>query len=312
MYSVLDTNVYRGLSDGDLALIQKQERQSSVVALTCTGVTLELLASVADVTSPTFMSSWRALRRLAVHCTSYDGSMHVLRTVLPIRQQLLVAVLGRIPDAIREEFDLLGRIVGEVIERPNAEDLHDLSPLLDHTRQIVTHREQQFQDALFHGIVRHVIPGATTWDAIARDTAAKRGLLAALTGYDLVRLAAEAIVDSVADASTPINAISRSLLIDSLVTDFRVPLSLHANAIVSVVRDGTNMNKGQNANTIWDIEIAASVSANVRIRGVPTLLVTNDRAILNASQELALEKTFVTPDAYRRQLETRDFLDVRT
>lgn len=156
--------------------------------------------------------------------------------------------------------------------------------------------------------MRTVVPHAARWDAIANDRAARTAALDSLGRVDLVRLAAEAIVDGVVDERLGTNAALRSELVESLATHFRVPLALHGHAILSIVRDGRNMSASHNANTIWDIEIAASVSASVTIRGTPSLLVTDDKYILQAANDLKVEGAFVALRTYRDRLKSQSFL----
>lgn len=307
--AVLDTNVYRSLSDDRFETLMRLERDQSVVSMCAKGVVLELMARLSDAESPEFISAWRALKRLARHCSRFDGSKYVLMMVSPIEDQLMAWLGHASVHKLDEKNKVLGQIVGAVLDSQTPEDTAELHPFFAHARDVGDRRKSVFRTGIHDGLVRHAVPGANSWDAIERNTAAQRAALEYIDAGRLRMNAAEGIVDGVLeDFAVHVSETVREQLVEVVQADFPVPLEIFSRLIREVVTKGVSVEKKKRDNTVWDLDIASAVSPTLLMAGVPTLLVTDDAGTLRAAGAIGYGGTVLSLDAYMARLTSRSFL----
>jgi len=81
LYVVLDTNAYIGISDADLEGLIECCAVHSIVGVASFWVAQELLSHVADQADRDFGRARAAIRRLARHCSQYDGARSIVRFI---------------------------------------------------------------------------------------------------------------------------------------------------------------------------------------------------------------------------------------
>lgn len=129
LVSVLDSNVYRSINDGDLHRLIALERSRSVISSPCYPVVQELLAHLALDQDPDFASCYAGLSRLGAHCRRYDGQRYYLVFLADAIEQvadLLFSTYVTDPTVPAQYAELVGDIVeGECVRigRPIAQRL---------------------------------------------------------------------------------------------------------------------------------------------------------------------------------------------
>lgn len=281
---VADTNAYIGLSPDTLPSLIIRERSSGIVAWASYFVVDELVARAASSDADRSARGTAALRKLADHCAYYDGVQRVNFLADP-RHQLATVLFGARRHRDQRAIDTYGTVVKQIAALPNNQVwppwLQDFGVgMRDH----IEDGERVFVDAIWNGIVKNIVPAATTWADVRTDRALAEKLAAEIDGPEGDALAATMIAELLVSFSDgPVPAERQKWAAETLRLSFPLSIKVFNALLARVMRRGLDVSKPAVRNTLWDMQLGMSVPRSAAISTLPVWLVTGDELIHDAA-----------------------------
>lgn len=305
LYSVFDTNLYRGLNSQAIRQLRIAERSTSVQAIASPWVALELLARVVDGPSANVRAARAALNRLVEHCRIYNGSQYAIPTIGTVDQQIAYSLLGRGSGDVT--IQAVGSYVNEVVATDgNSVTVFDWA---EEIRNYVRNVERSFANNIWNNVIKAAVPEAQNWQALARSQEQLSAVITQLDSIDTLRILARNILAQAEQPESDTVPLARCDP-DWLIGKCPKPLLLYLRLIREVLTRGLDLNKSRNSNTIWDIRIvvAAVIFASLDPRQI--CLVTNDRMVLAAATSVGCADIVLSFEQYRSHMGSAGALDV--
>jgi hypothetical protein len=294
LYSVFDTNIYRGLGSPALEEIRQTERGRSVQPVASPWVSLELLvrAGGPDVIAATACRA--ALLRLVEHCRTYNGSQYVVPVLGTADRQVSYSLFGG------EDDDPVIRAVTSYISDVVATPLGTVKKFewWDEVDDYVRKSEEALERNIWTHVIQASVPEARTWDALTRSPARLNEVLAELDSEETLNLFARSVVGPGPHNPTLLTAASPSAA-DRLIERARKPLLLYRQLIREVLTRGLDLSQGRNRNAVWDIKIALAAVIFSSLDPRRVCLVTDDQMVLDAARATGYDTNILSLSAYR-------------
>lgn len=295
---IVDTNLYRGMSDRAVDDLCALEGRADVRAMVSFHATTELLANVSDATGPAYPASRAALRRLWKHCSVYslaDSSLPFAADINGILAKTLFAERASWGSELaRKTAAMVKRIALADYDEMPAELAHDL----DVVRRFRDNGEERFAATLTYIRRQLGLDGSAPSDFRASerptpDDFLRSGILRSLGAHALVMNCASELRLQISDDDTARRA---AILAPTIPT----ALAVFESAVVKVVADGASPTK--HSNSYWDFQLALFAAESIRINGCSVVIVTEDKPVHRAAEATGAGERVLTLDAYRRFL----------
>ena len=182
-------------------------------------------------------------------------------------------------------------------------DIADLHPSFVEIAELVAATERQFVADMWD-IVKGLDPAAKSWKAWDCDPIQRKALLARIDSTDALHQAARMLVIKAAnEISLPLDRRLCEEKTAFVVRVFETPLRLYSIILKRIISERCDVSKPGRPNWIWDIQVSLSTSPVGRLQGLPIWLITDDRAILQASREGGTRHLIHRPNEYFALLE---------
>jgi hypothetical protein len=300
---VFDTNVYRKLSKSQFAHLLALERRQSVIAFASFSVASEMLSHLVSESDPNYRPSLAGLRRLTEHCTRYDGSRSIIHFVADHDEHVAMLLLGMDIPGAENRAEFAGQLIGTIAETDSPKALRNHQPYLQQVSRYAISAEQQFADNIFRTVVARLVPGATSWGALAAEKKLRAQFIKGLESDDAVRLMAAAMVARIErQLEVTLEQESREDAIDRTIRLFPIPIRFFNSILRRVAMDGYDLGNPRNRNSLWDYQIAFSTGPEATMEGIPLWLVTDDQRILEAARDCGCASIVSDMKAYLERL----------
>jgi hypothetical protein len=282
MFTVFDTNIYRGLSAERLATLQSFEAQQGVVALSAFWPVLELLAGISDQDVQEAKSGWSALKRLVEHTVRLEDGVHRAQVMENGDEQLARGLFKKsLPQRNLNHREIAVFIIG--ITKVGWDSLYPWQREV--LEQVVLHVRDR--EARFAAMMEEM---GRTVDVAAQGIAggpseARKQLLELAKRKETLRLIASSRVVSLArELGLAAAQYDVEALTDQLLQAFPVPIILTQQLILQALASEVNWTANRRKNSVWDRDLAFHISRTATVDNLPVLLVTDDRDIRNAAE----------------------------
>jgi hypothetical protein len=296
---ILDTNVYRQVAyGGDVDIVRQrfqrlrsEEREHGVQALAHALVVLELLARLADPTTPNYAVVKAAIVGLFEHChMTAEGERH-LAVVPDPDSQLCVSLYGEHPDALVGGLNVLQSLVKLIAEDPSERHLDQMRSDLQALQRIVIEREREFVRDLKVQIGED--PDSNEWRPLKDNPEERARLMAYLEGTEAEMQVMRSFVlraqRLLGRNETPEDVDSKAAF---LLRHLRVPVRIFNQWVLHPSR----------ANTLWDLHICFSVGRDNTINNRPIWFVTGEKKLKAAAEAVVSDTLVLSYDEYRKHL----------
>jgi hypothetical protein len=301
---ILDTNLYRSLSDPAFDELTQRERALSVRAVGNYYVATEFLSHLADRCDPVFTIAFRSLQRLWRHTKTYNGAQYVTNLGEPLDRQVAYLILGWTPDNAARSGHDMGSLIGELVNADPGCLPGSFSPLLQGFNGLVRDTEAAFADGLFSTVVKTLVPAATTWFDVTNDSEIRSQLLTAMEAGRGLDYVAETFVRRVAaEHGIRVSDTDMPAKVKLLRSIFPFPVHLYDRLIRRIVENGLDMTKKKRANSIWDLHIAFATGKGAELDGSPVWLVTDDGDMLEAAAAAGARTVVKSLNEYKGYLQ---------
>lgn len=292
---IVDTNLYRGMSDRVVEDLRWLEGRADVQAMASFHATTELLAHVSIATDSGFRASRAALKRLWAHCSIYslaDSSLPFAPDLNGILARTLFDT--RAPwshELVRKTTSIVRRIALSNV----GDALDGLSTDLGVIRRFRDDGETRFATTLAE--IRRQLGldsnAASDFPASERPTLSDflcSGLLRSLGARTLVMNCASELRLQIKEDR--IVELARIL-------ELTIPtaLAVFESAVVKVVSDKATPKK--HANSYWDFQLAFFAADSIRVSGRPVIVVTEDKPVRSAAAATGAAARVLSLDEYR-------------
>ena len=306
--TVYDTNVYRGLAASRFAQLLKLERNHSVIGYANYATATEILSQLATPDTPDGRSASAAAGRLVQHCTEYDGSTYSVRFVAPPLEQIARYIFGVEPTGQEEFATGYGRILGGWVTEPEHHLAFAtvLSGIAEHSASL----RDDYVGTLWRTVVRTIAPDAKTWSDVGESRELRERLLAAIalgTGRGILALGLASQAGGLIGRSVP--AADEARVTAHILENFGLIVEYRHRVLEGLVRNGPDMSKRKRANGVFDVHVCGSISGVASLRGVPVVLVTDDRDILDAAAAISYDAEVKAVDGYEALLSSNSAFD---
>lgn len=280
---VFDTNVYRGLNDGELDRIRAAEVAAGVLALGTVWSCLETLSHLGAESPQARARALATLRRIWRHVGYKAEEGPRLRLHEAGEVALVRGLFGQTPDEPLLELAFVGdQVVSAITQRPGGPSQGDH---LSSIRRRVEAEERQFESLT---VERPPAPGAAKEALGAEGYHVPRLIVAAGLIQALAEKYSVALTD--VDAGGAATRVSRA---------FPVAMQFLCDLIADAGSSGVTPGGG---NSAWDLKLAFHAGSGAAIAGVPVLLVTGDRRLLRAAQRAGHAQRVVRLEQYQALL----------
>jgi len=296
--AVLDSNIYRSLSEEALVALMEKERQVSVVASPCYQVVQELMAHLVPG-DPEYGLCHAALSRMGRHCRYFNGYSYMFKFVADGLDQVAVAVFGRpVGDPAMPEVlaGLLGDIVeGCVLRNPEA-FAADFAEIARHVRDARTDFAAAVR-GIESELAAHLI-GADDQERGLRDSGRRAVICKALESNSVLEGPAGMIYRQLAEwLDLPTNPLPPAG-VARIVEGFPTPLRFFNRVVKGCICDGWRVEGKKRLGVAHDVRISFLISADARASGVPIWLVTDDQLIHDAAAAAGLANRVLQGPTY--------------
>jgi hypothetical protein len=287
LYVVCDTNVYRSLGAERFKELRARERTHSVVAKASYWVVHELVAHLASREDPSYTRSLAAVRRLAEHCTQYDGS-RTLIGFLGDTEEHIDEIILHIPPK-HDQAEAYGQLVLGIAHAASPEDSERYQSRIEEVAANVANQEEA-QVSRFQRILSSMNEQLTeklgVTDPIRQTPGLADRMAQKIESDEGMRGAAEMMVRSAAmRRSVELTLEEKRELEERMLSVFPFQLRLYNAVAARVVRQGIDMSSRRNRNWVWDWMVAFSTSVVAHVEGVAIWLITDDQLILDAAAD---------------------------
>lgn len=298
---IVDTNLYRGMSDQVVDDLRSLEGRADVQAMVSFHATTELLSHVAAPTDAGFGASRAALKRLWAHCAVYSLNDSSLPFAPDVNGILARTLFDRRAPWGDELAGKTTSIVKRIALSEADDSLDELSTDLGIIRRFRDDGETRFATALREVRRQLGLDSDATSDFAASDRPApsdflSSGTLRSLGAHSLVMNCASELRLQVSEGR--IVALARIL-------EPTIPtaLAVFESAVVKVVSDKAKPEK--HANTYWDFQLAFFAADSIRVSGRPVIVVTEDKPVHHAAAATGAGARVLDLDQYRTFLLNR-------
>jgi hypothetical protein len=306
LYVVFDANAYIALPKDELPGLVLRERGNGVVAWASYFVVEELLARCASADPRRAGGGVAALKRLAQHCQTYDGSYERVNFVADPRQQVAELLYGKAQfhdqSVIDTYIDTYGTVVKTIAASASPAEwpawVHEAT---HNIRAEIEAAEARFADGMFEGVVKALVPEARTWADIRTNASYADALAAGVESDEGLMLCAGLFADELAElAGVEPTQRERDRAVALLKDAFQLPLRINNALMFRIMKDGVNVRRPEIANTIWDMQIAMTIPVSNRFVRTPLWFVSGDGAFSDAAQTAGVAHIVHRLDAYMR------------
>ena len=276
---VFDTNSYQGLPSGVVDSLLAVERERDILACADNWVMIELIAKLVDPDRQTFARA--ALKKLWAHCGA-----DALRMVVDCEEQVCRVLFDQSPPDHREVRERVRDVAGQVAATPADQDIEGVLGAARELRAHVDKVERDRSDTILNEIVRAIVPGADSWDAVARRPELRDQAIAWIDAGEAVHaLAMSEVRRAHLDLALPIPDPLPKEMVETVLEHFTYPLEVDSAAIRAVLQHGSDPTIGGRQNTIWDAQIAFNAGQTI-LDGRTILLVTDDNLLHEVAQHI--------------------------
>ena len=274
--TVFDTNVYQSTSPTRLEKIVASESREGIQAYADSWVMIELIAKLRDPRERPRARS--ALRKQLTHC----GDEHP-RMLIDCEEQICRFLLNVASPGYAERRDHITSLVEYVARAPDADDLSSVLPAVCEIAANVDEIERERATKVLD-MIRRLVPGAESWDAIAKDPEIKDKALTWIASDGAIRtLASAEVLKAYSSARLPRPAPLPIEMVNAIVRHFRYPLEVELRVIRNVLEHGGALTGRGRQNSVWDAQIAFNAGQIVD-KGRRITLVTDDRLLLDVAR----------------------------
>ncbi len=269
--TVFDTNAYQRLPSGSLDSLIDAERRDHIVAYADPWVAIELLGKLVDKDSRPHGRA--AIKKLYYHCRGGNAP----RMIVDCEDQVCQILLGKSPPGYAETRAAIGRVIDRVALSKDDDPLEDVMPSIVDLAEQMQSVEEDRANTVFRVIVQGVVPGATTWDAIARDGEKKAIMLASIESGEAFRALVESEIRRAHDTlRVPIPEPIPEWMREALTRNFPYPFHFEVAMIRDVVAHGWATSRKGRRNAVWDAQIAFNAGQTIKDSGTITLITNED------------------------------------
>ena len=303
-----DTNVYRSLSDDRFRELRRLERSQAVVGIASYWVAAELLSHLASDSDPNFNAALAGLRRLILHCRTYNGSQYRLPFLGDVDSQIAYMIFGtRLFSDQESPYDLAWLVGAFAPEAELNRSPEHVAALINIAREVRI-AELRFAQNIWENMVLKLVPDAQGWADLARNKTQRAKGLEELASSEAERVTAQVLLDRVAaKLGRDLSIDERKAKVEELLHTLIVPIRLQNALFTRILRDGLDLSRGKHSNTFWDLHIVFCASTFDSFDRTPFWLVTDDRPILRAAHDGNVSDAVRSLDEYEDALKRGAF-----
>lgn len=269
--TVFDTNAYQKLPSTTLEALIAAERRDDILPHADPWVAMELLAKVLDTSSR--VHGRAAIKKLYYHCGGLDSP----RMIVDCEDQVCRALLNTAPEGYASARDSIGVALARVATSTRDDGLEDIMPAIREIHDHLTKVEDEHARLVFEGIVKVAAPGATTWDAIARDSGMRAALLGAIDRGDFLRaIVASEVIRAHKSVGVPVPEPVPDEMVTLLLRQFPYPFHFEVAMLRGVVEHGWSIAAKGRRNSVWDAQICFNAGQSIKGHGTVTLVTCED------------------------------------
>lgn len=307
-----DTNAYRTIAHGAspeeavgrAERLVRAERACGIQAMASPVVLLELLAHLGDPTDPSHEVCKSAVCAAVRHCRMPidDNAYHV--AIRPSTDlQLCISLWDIWPEPLLKNDDMIRAIALRVSEDPSDAALDYIRPDLMMVREELQKTEAAFAEGTNAYLMPAIEASAKELGLDVDTTELRKASLEYLDTAKARELVAEAHVLRAMD-HTSIEETAEGLAEKAkLVADgFEVGIRLYVHLMKKILVSHWDLTKGKGANLLWDMQVAFLIGKHQALQGRPLLVVSGDRAIVDAAVDAGVGDAVLSYEAYRTRV----------
>jgi hypothetical protein len=194
--------------------------------------------------------------------------------IVDCEDQVSRILLNTSPPGYAEARAAIGMAIDRVALSKDDDPLEDVMPAIVGLAEHMQRVEDDRAGTIFRAIVQGIVPGATSWDAIARDRDRKAVMLASIESGEAFKALIESEIRRAHKTlGLPIPAPIPEWMRDVLAKNFPYPFHFEVAMIRGVVEHGWATSARGQRNSVWDAQIA--FNGQTMGHGMITLI-TND------------------------------------
>jgi hypothetical protein len=280
---VFDTNEYRGLGDVGIDAMSKAGRARGHVPYVSFYTAIELLSHTADPEDSDYRSARAAIRRLWRHAGHTAWGPAFVPMMHENRVQLCNLLFGAVPQTANATIvHALYELLRHVATAPPDDLLLDIKPRLEAVVGLRQALESIFLDDLVSPLERGGLlrDGRVSLQETQRDEFL--AFIASGRGRELLALRWARGAASELGRDLP-DDVFMDPYGQAVLASLGTPLVLFEELVRRICIDRLPPGDAKCANWLWDIQQSFQASSVLRLGDRPTLLVTDDGAILRAA-----------------------------
>ena len=299
--TIIDTNLYRGVSDTAIEDLRLLESRTNVQPMASFHATTELLSHLCSVTDFSFGASRAALRRLWEHCAVYSLTDSALHFAADPNGMLATTLFNRRVEWGDELAVKTSSIVKRVALRGASDLPHELSRDLTTIQQFRDDGEARFVGALAEirrqlGLDETIESDFASSERPTPDEFLRSGVVRWLCAYALV-------MNCASDLRLELSEDELSQRATMLEAHIPTALAVFESAVAKVVSVGASPNK--QSNSYWDFQLALFAAESMRVGGRPVIIVTEDKPVHRAAKATGAGDRVLSLSDYRTFLLNR-------
>jgi hypothetical protein len=288
---VLDTNVYRDLSDRKRVIDPIAETEKYLVAMKSCRISayaspfvlMELAAHLADITDPHYDECRSALRAQHHVCSISSGQQ--LKTIIDSESLVLKALYNVILPESSTTTEQLAKLSHYIYK--NTPGVIDEKRIIV-CKQLKTHLdhiETQFVSDMWQYVVQQLKPATTGWAPLENDKSTRSVVLESINSKEMLSFIAHAfVIKAMVQARRNESATDVAAKAKLISDKFNTSIQLYREILKRIVETGCNIDKPERRNWIWDMQIALGVGQMIGDDHKELHLVSTDKAILRAAE----------------------------
>ncbi len=306
---VLDTNVYRDISDKNSVIDPIAEIEKYLVAMKSRNigayaspfVLMELAAHLADTTDPDYDECRLALRAQHHVCSISSGEQ--LKTIMDSESLVLKALYNIILPESSTTTEQLAKLSRYIYE--NTPGVLDEKRIIE-CKQLKSHLDQietQFVSDMWQYVVQQLKPATTGWAPLENDKSTRNVVLESINSRGMPSFIAHAfVIKAMVQAKRNESATDITAKAKWISGKFNTSIQLYREILKRIVETGCNIDKPERRNWIWDMQIAFGVGQMIGDDNKELHLVSTDKAILQAAENAGSRRYVHSLAEFKKQL----------